>query len=36
MVEALYRDPEIKIVRIKNRLDPSYDPSSTFGYRFRV
>ena len=29
----LHQDPEIVIVRIKNRLDPEYDSSQSAGYR---
>jgi hypothetical protein len=34
MLDRLRKDPEIKIVRIKNRLDPNYDSSTlSAGYR---
>jgi len=33
MLQWLHQDPEVVIVRIKNRLDPEYDPSLSAGYR---
>jgi hypothetical protein len=32
-VHAIRTDPEIKVVRIKNRLDPAFDSSLSKGYR---
>jgi hypothetical protein len=33
MLQMLRQDPEVAIVRIKNRLDPQYDSSLSAGYR---
>lgn len=33
MLDRMRQDPQIKIVRIKNRLEPSYDSSLSAGYR---
>ena len=33
MLQLLIKDPEIVIVRIKNRLDPGYNSSLSAGYR---
>ena len=30
---AAAADPEARVVRVKNRLDPSHDPADTAGYR---
>ncbi|EKX38216.1 hypothetical protein GUITHDRAFT_115559 [Guillardia theta CCMP2712] len=32
-VEVIINDPEVEVVRIKNRLDPDYDASTSGGYR---
>ncbi|EKX41876.1 hypothetical protein GUITHDRAFT_112018 [Guillardia theta CCMP2712] len=32
-VDLIINDPEVEVVRIKNRLDPSYNASSSGGYR---
>jgi hypothetical protein len=33
MIGALHNDPEIKVIRVKNRMATSYDASRTCGYR---
>jgi hypothetical protein len=32
-LRAITNDPSVRICRIKNRLDPAYDPGGTAGYR---
>ena len=32
-LEAISSDPEARVVRVKNRFDPSYDGNETAGYR---
>ena len=32
-LEAIAADPEVRIVRLNNRLDPDYDSAQTAGYR---
>ena len=33
MLEHIHRDQEVRIVRVKNRLDPDYDSALSAGYR---
>ena len=33
-LEALLADPDVTIVRVKNRLDPEHRPSATAGFRY--
>ena len=30
---AAAADPDVRLLRVKNRLDPAYDPAGTAGYR---
>ena len=32
-LRAVTTDPSVRLCRIKNRLDPAYDPGGTAGYR---
>ena len=32
-IESLVADPDVRVVRVKNRLDPAYAPRTTAGYR---
>ena len=32
-IERLAADPDVAVVRVKNRLDPCYDPGHSAGYR---
>ena len=32
-LRAILADPDVRLCRIKNRLDPEYDPARTAGYR---